>query len=174
MTRLFPILSAGGVLFTCAALLACSSSGPVAKGASNTVSVAPTSSKPLPSSNASGGPPANQAAPEPIPADATASPAADLPAALLGRWGMTPGDCTSTRGDAKGLLVVEPQLLRFYESRAVPTPDVQGDKTSAAGTFHFTGEGQTWAKYESLQLQKTLLIRTESNPTASFTYAKCS
>ena len=87
---------------------------------------------------------------------------------------MTPGDCTSTRGDAKGLLIIEPQLLRFYESRAVPTADVQGDNTSASGTFQFTGEGQSWSKYESLQLQKTLLVRTESNPTASFTYAKCS
>jgi len=174
VTRLFPILSAGGVLFTCAALLSCSSSGPVAKGAGNTVSVAPASSKPLPAADASGGPPATQTAPEPIPAAAGASPVPDLPAGMLGRWGMTPGDCTSTRGDAKGLLIIEPQLLRFYESRAVPTADVQGDNTSASGTFQFTGEGQSWSKYESLQLQKTLLVRTESNPTASFTYAKCS
>lgn len=157
---------------TCAALAACSSPGPVAKDAKNTVSVA-TTNKPAPSANASGGPPANQAEPDPAPTDASASASA-LPVALRGRWGLTPGDCTSTRGDAKGLLTIAADGLRFYESRAVPTGDVQTDANSASGTFSFTGEGQTWTKYQSLQLQKTMLIRTESNPTASFTYAKCS
>lgn len=160
-------------MFTCAALLACSAPGPVAKDARNTVSVA-TSNKPAPAANASGGPPLNQAVAEPEPAAATTGAAAALPASLVGRWGLTPGDCTSARGDAKGLLVISPGELRFYESQAMPTADVQGDATSANGTFRFTGEGQNWAKYESLQLQKTMLVRTESNPTASFTYAKCS
>src|SRR6476659_3156800 len=38
------------------------------------------------------------------PAGAPDAAAAAIPAALHGRWGLTPGDCTSTRGDAKGLL----------------------------------------------------------------------
>lgn len=156
----------------CAALAACSSPGPVAKDAKNTVSVA-TTNKPAPSANASGGPPANQAEPDSAPTDAGA-PASALPASLIGRWGLTPGDCTSTRGDAKGLLVIAADGLRFYESRAVPTGDVQTDANSASGTFNFTGEGQSWTKFQSMKVQRDMLIRTESNPTASFTYAKCS
>ena len=155
------------------ALTGCSAPGPVAKDARNTVAVA-TTNRPAPSANASGGPPTNQAMPDHAPTGAGTRASAALPAAMHGRWGMAPGDSTSTRGDAKGLLVIGPQELRFYESRAVPTTDVQSDADSAAGTFRFTGEGQNWAKYVSLKVQRNLLIRTESNPTASFTYAKCS
>ena len=38
-----------------------------------------------------------------------------IPASLHGRWGLTPADCTSTRGDAKGLLIVSADGLKFYE-----------------------------------------------------------
>lgn len=79
----------------------------------------------------------------------------------------------STKGDAKGLLVISDNELRFYESRAVPAANARGDSNSISGDFAFTGEGQTWTKFQSLQLQKKELVRTESNPTASFTYAKC-
>jgi hypothetical protein len=97
-----------------------------------------------------------------------------IPAALLGRWGLSPADCTSTRGDAKGLLIVSPTELRFYESRAVPANDAQTDSDSISGDFAFTGEGQSWTKYESLKIDKQVLVRTETKPTASFSYAKCS
>ena len=30
-----------------------------------------------------------------------------IPAAFHGRWGMVPADCTSTRGDNKGLITVD-------------------------------------------------------------------
>jgi hypothetical protein len=92
---------------------------------------------------------------------------------LQGRWGLTPGDCTSRLGDAKGLLVIGPNELRFYESRAVPAADVQGDADTISGNFHFTGEGQAWTKYEALKRSGDKLTRTENNPAASFTYAKC-
>ena len=96
-----------------------------------------------------------------------------IPAAVQGRWGLTPGDCTSSRGDAKGLLVIDGTELRFYESRAVPSPGIQSDEDSISGNFHFTGEGQTWTKFETLERRKDKLVRTESNPAASYTYAKC-
>lgn len=101
------------------------------------------------------------------------APASAIPAALRGRWGLTPMDCTSTRGDAKGLLIVNPADLKFYESRAVPGPDTQTGKDSISGNFAFTGEGQTWTKFETLELKGQELVRTESNPVASFTYARC-
>ena len=82
-------------------------------------------------------------------------------------------DCTSTKGDAKGLLVVSASDLKFYESRAVPTQTAQSGTDSISGDFNYTGEGQTWTKFESLKARGDMLVRTESNPTASFTYARC-
>ena len=99
---------------------------------------------------------------------------APIPAALHGRWALTPADCTSTRGDAKGLLVIGASELRFYESRAVPSTDVDSDSSSIVGNFAFNGEGRSWTKYEALKVNKQSLVRTEMNPSASFTYAKCS
>ena len=116
-----------------------------------------------------GAPPEKGAAPAtPLP-----PPIATIPPALQGRWGLTPADCTSTRGDAKGLLVITPGELRFYESRAVPSANMQGDPTSISGDFDFTGEGQSWTRFQALDVRKQKLVRTESNPPASFTYAKC-
>ena len=99
--------------------------------------------------------------------------ASTIPASLHGRWGLTPGDCTSTRGDAKGLLIVSAQSLKFYESLAEPAGPLKASSDSASGDFTFTGEGMTWKKFEALELQDNKLVRTESDPMASFTYARC-
>lgn len=106
---------------------------------------------------------------------ATALPAAaiEIPAAIQGRWALTPADCTSTRGDAKGLMVIAADSLKFYESRAVPAKDVSATETTIGGTFAYTGEGQSWTKYEAIEVNGNSLIRTEINPPASFAYAKC-
>lgn len=96
-----------------------------------------------------------------------------IPVALQGRWGLTPGDCMGPLDSAKGLLVINGNALRFYESRAVPGPDVQASNLSMNGHFHFTGEGQVWDKFMALQRNGHKLKRTESNPAASYTYAKC-
>jgi len=118
--------------------------------------------------NATGAPPEKAA-----PATEPEAPAIAIPAALHGRWGLTPMDCASTRGDAKGLLLVGPSEVRFYESRAVPAQDAQSGTDSISGDFSFTGEGQTWTKFEALELKGHELVRTDSNPMASFTYARC-
>ncbi len=150
-----------------AAVSACGKPDPVANGANAMAAVpaATNESAPTPS----GGPP-----PVTAPA-ASASPARTtaIPAALQGRWGLTPGDCTSALGDAKGLLVINSRELRFYESRAVPSPGVTADSDSITGNFAFTGEGQSWTKFETFELRNHALVRTESNPAASYTYAKC-
>jgi len=155
-------------LFTCialAALAACGKPDAVASGA-NTVDALPTVNAPEPSPAAA--PPVNATASE-----ATPAPAAAIPAAIQGRWGLTPRDCTSTLGDAKGLLIVSADELRFYESRAVPSPGVEATADSVSGNFAFRGEGQAWEKYETLELQQDKLIRTERDPVASFTYVRC-
>jgi hypothetical protein len=151
------------------AVVACSGRDPVDDKAKNTAGL-PTINEPAPDAtpDATGAPPANAVAAQPLPTAAT-----KVPASLHGRWGLTPGDCTSTRGDAKGLLIVGPADLKFYESRAVPGPDTQTSSDSISGNFAFTGEGQTWTKFQALERQGDQLVRTESNPMASFTYARC-
>ena len=151
-----------------AALVACSKPPPVAKDA-NAVTALPVAAEQNAASPA-GGPPRGSAAP----ADPSPPPsAAVIPAALQGRWGLTPRDCTSALGDAKGLLVISPGELRFYESRAVPASGLQSESDSIIGDFQITGEGQSWTRFERLELQAAKLVRTETNPAASYTYAKC-
>lgn len=70
--------------------------------------------------------------------------------------------------------MITPDGLQFYESRAVPAADVEADEDSIGGNFAFTGEGQSWTKYEALKVEKQKLTRTETYPVASFSYAKCS
>jgi len=149
------------------ALSACGKPDAVAEGANN-VEGLPAANAVAPSPT--GAPPANASASAPA---ATGTPAAGIPAALQGRWGLTPRDCTSTLGDAKGLLIVNPAELRFYESRAIPAPGVQTSPDSISGNFAFTGEGQEWVKYETLEIQQGKLIRTERDPVASFSYVRC-
>lgn len=148
------------------AVAACGGNDPVDKNAGKTAGL----------------PDINAAAPSAIgephvatePAKAAPVAAASIPAALHGRWGLTPADCMPGRADAKGLMVVTADGLRFYESRAVPADGVDTDGDSISGNFAFTGEGQSWTKYEALEVAHGKLTRTETRPTASFTYAKCS
>jgi hypothetical protein len=96
-----------------------------------------------------------------------------IPAAFHGRWALTPRDCTSPNGDTKGLLVVSADRLRFYESLATPSGDLKRTPDSVSGDFAFSGEGMRWKKYEALEIQGNKLVRTESDPIRSYTYARC-
>jgi hypothetical protein len=149
------------------AVAACGGAKPVDDKAVNTSAGLPDINAVAPS--AAGEPHVDTQPAKPLPA-----PSASIPAALQGRWGLTPADCTPGRSDAKGLLTITPDGLRFYESRAVPAADVAGDADSVSGNFAFEGEGQSWTKYEALKVEKGRLTRTETKPSASFTYAKCS
>lgn len=118
-----------------------------------------------------GGPPENKTQPAQAAAQTASSFA--IPAGLQGRWALTPADCSLDSADAKGLLVVKSNELAFYESRALPTSDVQTDEGSINGNFHFSGQGQSWTKFQALKRNGDTLTRTETNPAASYTYAKC-
>ena len=150
---------------------ACDNSDPVAKGAGNAAGLpAPAE---VQTSDPSGAPPPDNSMTPARPGAGATTPAAAIPAFMHGRWGLTPADCTSTRGDAKGLLIVTADRLTFYESRAVPTGNVKTSPDSFSADFSFTGEGQTWNRYQSLEKQGDKLVRTLSSPMESFTYAKC-
>ena len=154
-------------------LAACGEDGPVANDLNESASASAminSAGEATPASTVDGSAPADATA------TGTARPgqaAAAIPAALHGRWGLTPGDCTSTRGDAKGLLTIGPADLRFYESRAVPAAKVETSADAISGDFAFTGEGQSWTRYQSLELQKDRLARTERDPNGSFSYVRC-
>jgi hypothetical protein len=147
------------------AVVSCGRNEPVDKQAAQAASL-PDVNAPAPT--AIGEPHRNTVPAKPLPA-----PEEKIPAALQGRWGLAPADCSGHPSAAKGLLIVTPDELRFYESTAVPAEDIASDGDSISGTFAFTGEGQSWNRYEALKLNKNVLMRTEIKPTASFSYAKC-
>jgi hypothetical protein len=104
--------------------------------------------------------PPPRASPAPTSADTPA--ATQIPAAVQGRWGLVANDCDPARDDAKGLLTVGPDTLRFYESRATLGPIKEVDATRIRATFAFTGEGMTWTRDIVLDAQdggKTLIRR---------------
>lgn len=141
--------------------------------------------------SACSGEPQPDAAPEPAasttssqapeseqPVDAAEPVAQTIPAALHGRWGMVPGDCSPERGDAKGMLTVDATTLRFYESAATLEAVKSSSGTGIRATFAFTGEGMAWRRDEELTLEDggRALVRREFGSEASpgpFRYARC-
>jgi hypothetical protein len=103
------------------------------------------------------------------------NPAPVIPAAFRGRWGMGPADCTTTRGDDKGLITIDYNSIKFYEARATLSKTTMDAPENFTGEFAFTGEGQTWIKSENLKLvgSSNTLIRTESDPAVKLTYKRC-
>ena len=64
-----------------------------------------------------------------------------------------PADCTSTQGDAKGLLTIDATTLRFYESRATLGTIAEQDASRLVANFAFSGEGQQWTRTQVLDVQ---------------------
>ena len=111
-------------------------------------------------------------------ASTTGIPEFGIPTSIQGRWGLVPADCTSTRGDAKGLLIVSATTLTFYESRGTLKRIAARSDTRLRATFAFSGEGMTWTRDELLDVQnggKTLIRREYGDDAAPgpFKYARC-
>ena len=114
--------------------------------------------------------------------EASAAPAEaekSIPLALRGRWGSVAADCTSTRGDAKGLITISADSLRYYESVAKLGTVTERSDTSLAAGFAFSGEGMEWQRDMTLKLQdggKALVIQefgADAVP-GPLTYRHCS
>ena len=112
--------------------------------------------------------------PSPAPAP-SASPIAALPAEFQGRWGMVDNDCVPGRDDAKGLMTVAADGLRFYESRGRIERAAAVRPGSVELDLAYTGEGQEWNRTETLALQDggRTLVREERKPAGSYRYVKC-
>ena len=102
---------------------------------------------------------------------------ATIPAQYRGRWGMVAADCTSTRGDAKGLIAVDDKTIKFYEARATLREQRPAIATSFSGLFGFTGEGQTWERVETLTVTGDRMERRSTTPQGdagdALTYTRC-
>lgn len=151
------------------ALAACDSGAPEegAPGASSTAGPAGIGSDPAVHADSPDG-----AAPQDIAATA------DIPAALQGRWGLVAADCEPGRDDAKGLMIVKPRELEFYESVGTLDEISQGSDTRIRAAFDFSGEGMTWQRDLSLELQDggDVLVRREFGEDAApepLRYDKC-
>ena len=96
---------------------------------------------------------------------------AAIPAQFAGRWGMVPADCTSTRGDAKGLIDIGGQTIKFYEAVATLREQRPAPSESFSGLFAFTGEGQNWEKVMTFTRTGDRLKRADEAGT--FTYTRC-
>jgi hypothetical protein len=106
------------------------------------------------------------------------SAATSIPATAQGRWGMVAADCTSTRGDAKGLLVIDGKTMKFYESVGRIGAVKERSDTRIRAAFSFSGEGMTWTNDEVLDVQDggKVLIRREYGEGASpgpLRYMRC-
>ena len=118
------------------------------------------------------------ATPPPV-ATPKASVAADtIPATIRGRWGLVSADCTSTLGDAKGLLTIGANKLEFYESVGILGTVDERSTTRIKASFSFNGEGMKWQRDMILDAQedgKTLLRREYGEGAASgpFKYTRC-
>jgi hypothetical protein len=113
---------------------------------------------------------ATAATPAPLPTE--------IPADFQGRWGLVAADCTSDRGDAKGLLEVSGHELKFYESVGTLEQVTGATGGRVRGKFAFTGEGMEWERDVVLDLRDDgrVLVRREFGEDASadaFDYMRC-
>jgi len=101
-----------------------------------------------------------------------------IPVQFHGRWGLVRADCTSTRGDAKGLLTISGERLAFYESRGTIDKAIGATANSFDARYAFTGEGQNWQRTERLalvggKLQRRTDAETGQEPPVNLTYERC-
>ena len=169
------VLAAVPLLFLLSAL-ACSKNNPVdddaenAAGLDQVVAAANATAEAVREQTENAPPPApGTNATAPIPAQP--NPGALIPAQYQGRWGLVPGDCTSTRGDAKGLMTVGDTSIRFYGSTATLTAQRPAKASSFSGLFAFRGEGQSWEKVMTFTRTGARLERAD--PEGRFTYSRC-
>ena len=96
-----------------------------------------------------------------------------IPPDFRGRWGLVLADCSSTRGDAKGLMIVESDRLTFYESRATIAKLTIVSPTEVRATLAFSGEGQTWQQDTPLILEDNGNALTRSADGQTLRYTRC-
>ena len=126
-------------------------------------------------------------APPPESATTTAAPSSEssadqaeksIPAAMRGRWGLVPLDCTGDPAAAKGLIKIDAVSIKFYESVAKLAKVGQRSETALRAAYAFSGEGMEWQRDVTLALQPggMVLIKQEFGedaPPGPYKYTRC-
>jgi hypothetical protein len=97
----------------------------------------------------------------------------EMPEALRGRWGLVAADCEPGRADAKGLMTIEPKMLRFYESRAEVTAIEHRSPDVYRVHLSFSGEGQQWTETDIFTLAGDGLSRRSRGTRDNLLYTRC-
>lgn len=101
-----------------------------------------------------------------------------IPAALQGRWGQVANDCQPGRADAKGLLVITADTLKFYESSGKVGKVETRTASRLVANFAMMGEGMEWNRRMAFDLSNggRTMVRNESGAEAPYepvTYQRC-
>jgi hypothetical protein len=97
-----------------------------------------------------------------------------IPERFWGRWGLVPADCTSTRGDNKGLVRIDDNRLYFYESKATLARIIAATPTRFEAEYGFGGEGQEWTEEQVLELSGNKMRRIGGGEQPlDLTYTRC-
>ncbi len=159
----------GSACIAALALVACGRPGPVAENTESAAALPDVDRQPPDAMTGAGDvEPSNAAAP-----GAADKGTAEIPTALRGRWALSPGDCVLST-PSPGVLIVTADGLRFHESVARPLAKSQTSADTISGDFAFSGEGESWVRFQTLQLQDKRLVRTERDPMRSYAYVRCS
>ena len=174
MKNISPLLPAALLSFV---LIACQQADPnniAIDEANNAAAMEVETLPPSDSTAAAQGTPAATPTSEASPATLPTS----IPTQFHGRWGLTSADCTSTRGDAKGLLTINDARLTFFEAKGTLDKVLGATANSFDANYGFSGEGQTWQRVERLKLVNDELNRrtdaqTGQEPPVNLTYKRC-
>lgn len=115
------------------------------------------------------------ATPTPAPSEVSA---VGIPEPLRGRWGLVAADCEPGRSDAKGLLAISADKLKFYESVGTLGEASERTPMRLRASFAFTGEGMSWNRDMLLEVQDggKALVRQEFGADAApapLRYMRC-
>jgi hypothetical protein len=104
--------------------------------------------------------------------------AVGIPGLVQGRWGLVAADCEAGRSDAKGLLLIGPETLKFYEARGTLANVKERNESRIFATYRYSAEGTEFSRDETLDVQdggKTLIRREygEASAPGVFKYARC-
>lgn len=104
--------------------------------------------------------------------------AATFPAAMRGKWAMSPADCDPTTGADKGALTIGEKSVKFYESVADLTNAKVATPTEVRAVFDYEGEGMKWQRDASYKLEdggKTLVLTeyAEDAPEGPRRHGRC-
>jgi hypothetical protein len=114
--------------------------------------------------------------PQPVSATSRRDHAApDFPSAMLGRWGITEADCDPSNNDNKGLMVVNADSVRFYDTQAKLVGAERRSEYTVAADLGFKRDGRKWTARQSFALAGggTALLRGEQSPVKTYRYGRC-